>query len=84
MTFPLAFPSRLNYGTMSDFPAEQPGPETLQRQAASNGAFSSGTLYLAVVQSDPPTSGNPHEVNVSPTDTSGHPKDAGFDLIVAC
>ncbi len=51
---------------------------------ASNNGFFPGTLYEAVVQSDPNNDGNPHEVNVYPTDASGAPKDASFDLIVAC
>jgi hypothetical protein len=36
------------------------------------------------VQSDPNNDGNPHEIDVYPTDTSGAPRDAGFDLVVAC
>ena len=51
---------------------------------ASNNGFFPGTLYEAVVQSDPNNDGNPHEINVYPTDTSGAPRDAGFDLVVAC
>jgi hypothetical protein len=51
---------------------------------ASNNGFSPGTLYEAVVQSDPNNDGNPREVNVYPTDTSGTPRDAGFDLALAC
>jgi hypothetical protein len=51
---------------------------------ASNNGFFPGVLYEAVVQSDPNNSANPHEINVYPTDVSGSPKNAGFDLIVAC
>ena len=51
---------------------------------SSNNGFFPGTFYLAVVQSDPNNNGNPNEVNVTPTDATGTPKDAGFDLIVAC
>jgi hypothetical protein len=51
---------------------------------ASNNGFFPGTLYVAVVQNDPNNTSNPHEVNVYPTNASGSPRDAGFDLIVAC
>ena len=51
---------------------------------SSNNGFFPGTFYMAVVQSDPNNTGNSHEVNVYPTDNSGTPRDAGFDLIVAC
>jgi hypothetical protein len=51
---------------------------------AANNSFFPGTLYEAVVQSDPNNDGNPHEVAVFPTDPSGVPRDAGFDLILAC
>ena len=54
-----------------------------QGEAANNG-FIPGTYYLAVVQSDRNNTGNTHEINVYPTDSSGSPRSAGFDLIVAC
>ncbi len=49
-----------------------------------NNGFIPGTLYEAVVQSDPNNTNNPHRVAVFPTDTSGSPKNAGFDLVLAC
>jgi hypothetical protein len=51
---------------------------------ASNNGFFPGTFYMAVVQSDPDNTGNPHEVDVFPTNTAGSPVNAGFDLILAC
>ena len=54
-----------------------------QGETANNG-FIPGAQYLAVIQSDPNNSGNPHQVAVNTTDTSGNPQPAGFDLIVAC
>jgi hypothetical protein len=57
---------------------------TVSQGETSNNGFFPGTFYEAVVQSDPNNDGNPHEINVYPTDSSGTPKDAGFDLIVAC
>lgn len=54
-----------------------------QGEGTGNGFFP-GTFYMAVVQSDPNNTGNTHEINVYPTDVSGNPKNAGFDLIVAC
>jgi hypothetical protein len=54
-----------------------------QGQTTHNG-FIPGTLFVADVQSDPGQDGNPREVDVFPTDTAGTPRNAPFDLIVAC
>ncbi len=51
---------------------------------ASNNGFIPGTFYEAVVQSDPYNDGNPHQVLVYATNSSGDAVNAGFDLIVAC
>lgn len=67
------------------FPQDISGCAAVVSQGeASNNGFFPGTLYEAVVQSDPNNDGNPHEIDVYPTDTSGAPRDAGFDLVVAC
>jgi hypothetical protein len=39
---------------------------------------------MAVVQSDPFNTRNPHQIAVFATDASGSGRNAGFDLIVAC
>jgi hypothetical protein len=51
---------------------------------ASNNGFFPGTFYEAVVQSDKYNIGDPHEVIVYATNTSGDGVNAGFDLILAC
>ncbi len=51
---------------------------------SSNGGFYPDAQYVAEVQSDGSFGGGPHLINVYPTDASGSPVSAGFDLIVAC